>query len=359
MLDWNPVAAPAASEAGPLAGVRVLDFSELVPGPFLTQSLVEMGADVIKIERPPHGDNLRLLSPALFEALNRGKRSVRCNLKDDEQREQVLQLLDGADVLIENYRPGAMQRLGLGPAEMLQRNPRLIYVSVSGYGASGPWVQRAGHDMNYLAAAGIVALSMTQTNPSPVMGVPYADLGSSVYALAALNAALFQRERSKQGQHLDVSMADCAAHWCNVRTPVLRSMDVADTSEAIARIQCKPGYGVFLCSDQQAITIAALENHFWQALVRVLDLQEFADEAFHSHKHRLQHADRINGKVRAKLASLSSAQALELFDAADIPASLVESPLQLQDNAQFKARELFCSTPTGPLARFPVRLTGM
>ncbi|MHA7602220.1 CaiB/BaiF CoA transferase family protein [Alicycliphilus sp. T452] len=359
MTQWKEATLQSAADQSPLAGVRVLDFGELVPGPFMTQSLVEMGADVIKIERPPHGDNLRVMSPPLFEALNRGKRFAQFNLKDAQDRQEVLALLDEADVLVENYRPGVMQRLGLGPADMLVRNPQLIYVSVSGYGSDGPWVQRSGHDMNYLATAGVVALSMTESNPSPFMGVPYADLGSSVYALAALNAALFQRERTRRGQHLDVSMADCAAHWCNVRTPVLRHIGADDVQASISHIQKRPGYGVFRCSDNQAITIAALENHFWQALVQVLDLKDFAGEAFMDHRYRVQHVDAINAAVRLAIARLPSCDALERLEAADVPVSLVENPLMLHENMQFKARGLFCETSGGPLARFPVRLAGM
>ena len=161
MTHWRQEAPQPTPDQRPLAGVRVLDFSELVPGPFMTQSLLEMGAEVIKIERPPHGDNLRVMSPSLFGALNRGKRFAQFNLKDVQDREQVLTLLDEADVLVENYRPGVMNRLGLGPADMLERNARLIYVSISGYGSDGPWMRRSGHDMNYLATAGIVSLSVT------------------------------------------------------------------------------------------------------------------------------------------------------------------------------------------------------
>ncbi|CAM4328880.1 CaiB/BaiF CoA transferase family protein [Bordetella muralis] len=359
MMHWNATALASVPDQKPLAGVKVLDFSELVPGPFMTQSLVEMGADVIKIERPPHGDNLRVMSPSLFDALNRGKRSMQLNLKDEHDREQVLRLLDGADVLVENYRPGVMQKLGLGAADMLARHPRLIYVSVSGYGSDGPWRQRSGHDMNYLASAGIVALSMTEANPAPFMGVPYADVGASVYALAALTTALFQRERTNRGQHLDVSMADCAAHWCNVRIPVLRNSDPDNARASISKIQKRPGYGVFRCSDDQAITIAALEMHFWQALVRTLDLDDFADGVFESYPYRAQHTDAINRAIGRAIARWSSAEAIARLEAADVPVSLVESPLMLHENAQFKARGLFVDTPRGPLARFPVRLAGM
>lgn len=359
MTHWRQEAPQPTPDQRPLAGVRVLDFSELVPGPFMTQSLLEMGADVIKIERPPHGDNLRVMSPSLFGALNRGKRFAQFNLKDVQDREQVLTLLDEADVLVENYRPGVMNRLGLGPADMLERNARLIYVSISGYGSDGPWMRRSGHDMNYLATAGIVALSMTESNPSPSMGVPYADLGASVYALAALNAALFQRERTHRGQHLDVSMADCAAHWCNVRTPVLRYIEADDMQASISHIQKRPGYGVFHCSDDRSITIAALENHFWHALVQALDLKEFSDDAFKNHLYRVQHVDAINAAIRLAISRLSSCEALKQLEAADVPVSLVENPLMLHENMQFKARELFCETPSGPLARFPVRLAGM
>ena len=142
----------------PLADITVVDFSELLPGPFFTQALAEMGARVIKIERPPHGDNARRLGAGGFSAVNRGKESLLVDMKDEAQRAQVRQLVASADIVVESYRPGVMARLGMDFASLQATCPRLIYVSLSGYGQAGPWAKLPGHDINYLAAAGVGTL---------------------------------------------------------------------------------------------------------------------------------------------------------------------------------------------------------
>src|SRR5690606_3470150 len=138
-------------------GLRVLDFSELLPGPFFTQSLVEMGAHVIKVERPPHGDNARKLAPGLFASINRGQHSLKVDLKDPTQAQALRQQVAEADVVVEGFRPGVMKRLGFGYEELATLNPRIVYVSLSGYGQQGSMAHMPGHDINYLATAGVLA----------------------------------------------------------------------------------------------------------------------------------------------------------------------------------------------------------
>jgi CoA:oxalate CoA-transferase len=343
----------------PLSGVRVLDLSELLPGPFMTQALVELGADVLKIERPPHGDNVRRLSPGLFDAMNRGKRSMLVDLKDSTQRERVLALVDEADVLVEAYRPGVMARLGLGPDTLAARQPRLIYVSISGYGASGPHALRPGHDLNYLAAAGVVSLSATDVQPSPPMGVPLADLGGAMYALASLNAALYQRERTGRGQHLDVSITDCALHWMNARLAVLQPSGSDDLAAQRRIVQQRPAYGVFACADGGSLTVAALEDTFWQSLVQVLGLASFEGDAWRSYRARAAAAREINAAVQSVLSTLALDEAVDRLTAADVPVAVVAAPFQLTADPQFQARGLFSDTEAGPLCRYPVLMAGM
>jgi CoA:oxalate CoA-transferase len=361
MSAWLPRDRDAPS---PLAGVRVLDFSELLPGPFLTQCLVEFGADVLKVERPPIGDPVRRSSPGLFAAVNRGKRSLLADLKQESQRALVCALVDEADVLIESFRPGVMARLGLGWEAMHARNPRLVYVSLSGYGAGGPWAQRPGHDINYLAATGIMSMAMAGGAPgsaaSPSFGVPMADLNAAVYALGALNAALFQRERSGRGQWLDVSIADCALHWMNARLPVLRqaALDV-DAATQRRRVLQRPGYGVFRCRDGVLITVAALEDHFWDALVRTLSLQAYQGDEWRAYRRRADDAAAINAAVAAALGALDAQAATDLLLAADVPVAGVCVPEDLPLHPQFATRGLFVDSAVGPLCRFPVRLQAM
>lgn len=343
--------------AAPLAGIRVLDFSELLPGPFLTQNLVELGAEVLKIERPPHGDPVRRSAPALFEAVNRGKRSLQLDLKDAPQRAQALALADEADVLVESFRPGVMARLGLGPEALLLRNPALVYVSLSGYGADGPRAQWPGHDINYLATAGIVALAQKPGQVTPGFGVPMADLAGSVYALAALNAALLQRTRSGRGQWLDVSLTDCAAHWMNPRLALLHEHG-GDAEAMRAHVQARPGYGVFRCRDGLDLSVAALEDHFWRALLQALPLDLPATLANSRYRERAPHAAAVNAALAAALAGLDRAEALQRLLAADVPVAEVELPQTLAAQPQLSARGLFVETRVGPMLRWPVRILG-
>jgi len=354
-IAWSPRTDAAG---GPLAGVRVLDFSELLPGPFLSQCLLELGAEVIKVERPPHGDPTRRLSPGLFTAVNRGKRSWLADLKDPAARAPVQALADEADVLLEQFRPGVIARLGFGAETQLARNPRLVHVSLSGYGGDGPRADWPGHDINYLAAAGVVALAGQADDPTPRLGVPMADLGAAVYGLAAVQAALLQRERSGQGQHLDLSIADCAAHWMNPRWAVMRQRGATTLAAQRAVAQQRPAYGVFRCRDGRLLSVAALETHFWQRLATALPLPQAGDAAWDDPAHRTASAARLNADLQAALLALDGAEALERLLAADVPAALVALPDEVPDDPQFAARGLFVPSAVGPLVRFPVRLQG-
>lgn len=355
MTAWLPrdPAAPA-----PLAGVRVLDLSELLPGPFLTQSLVEMGADVLKVERPPAGDPVRQGAPGLFAAVNRGKRTMTANLKDEAQRAQVLALADLADVLVESFRPGVLARLGLGFDALQARNPRLVMVSLSGYGMGGPREQWPGHDINYLAAAGVVHMAMKDGAGSPGFGAPVADLAGATYALAALNAALLQRERTGRGQHLDVALADCAAHWMNPRLALLADCG-GDAALVRRRVQQRAAYGVFACRDGRGLSVAALEDHFWQALVQALPLPQWAGPAQARGAQRATQAEAINADIAAALRLEDRDTALQRLAAADVPVAEVVALDELPQQPQLQQRGLWQPGPGGPLLGFPVRLQGL
>lgn len=349
---------PRTGSEAPLAGVRVLDFSELLPGPFMTQSMAELGADVLKIERPPHGDNLRRMAPTLFDSVNRGKRSLCVDLKDEAQRERALALADGADVLVEGWRPGVMERLGLGSSALLARNPRLVYVSLTGYGATGPKALLPGHDLNYLAAAGVVSLAATDAQPSPVTGVPMADLCASLYAFGAVNAALLQRQRTGRGQHLDVAISDCALHWMNPRLAAFRQAGTHDLQAQREIVQNRPAYGMFRCKDGAWVSLGALEDHFWRALVDALDLADYAGEAWHGYARRAAAAPAINDAIAHAIARFTQAELVARLTAADVPVAAMATPADLPGDAHFRARGLFTETAAGALCRFPVAMHG-
>ena len=356
MIDWLPIDPDAPA---PLAGLRVLDLSELLPGPFMTQSLVELGADVIKVERPPHGDPIRRAAPGLFTAVNRGKRSIRVDLKTAAGLATVLALTDGADVLVESFRPGVLARLGLDWAGLQRRNPRLVMASLSGYGTEGPRAQWPGHDLNYLAVAGVVGMAMKDgAESSPSFGVPVADLAGSTYALAAVQTALLHRVRTGKGQHLDISLTHCVAHWMNPRLAALFDAG-GDAAKARRAVQQRPAYGTFRCQDGRALTVAALEDHFWQALVQALPLPDFAGPEFARYPGRAAATADIHAAIAAVLAKETCQHALDRLAAADVPVAEVVSLDAVAKQPALLDAGLFVETAAGPLLRFPVALTGV
>jgi CoA:oxalate CoA-transferase len=343
----------------PLAGIRVADFSELLPGPFLTQSLVELGAEVLKIERPPHGDPVRRTSPGLFGAVNRGKRSIVIDLKAEAGRLDALAVVDDCDVLVEGFRPGVMQRLGLGYETLAARNGRLIYLSLSGYGQESPLAQVPGHDLNYLAMAGVTSLcGEVDGGPAHTFGLPVADLGGAIYGLSAILAALYQREKTGEGQHLDLSMTDCMAHWLNVRRGLFHHAQATELAQQRRMALSRPAYGVFPCRDG-TITIAALEGHFWSALRTVLGLTPFAGAEFDAIAARTAACAEINEAIAAAVAPMRRDEAVALLLQADVPVAPVLSIEEAAQSEHFRARNLMAATSVGDLTPFPVRLAGM
>lgn len=342
-----------------LAGITIVDFSELLPGPFLTQNLCELGADVIKIERPPHGDNARRLSPGVFASVNRGKRSIVADLKNEDDRKKVRSLIAKADIVIETYRPGVMARLGLDYASLAAEFPRLIYASLTGFGQDGPLAQLPGHDVNYLAAAGAISLSgRPGEGPSHSFGLPAADLCGAMYGMSAILAALYQREHSGRGQYLDIAIADCVAHWMNPRIGHFSEKRVDTLEQQRREALVRPAYGVFLARDDRHISIGALEDHFWKRLTEVLDLSPYDGQDFAQYRQRSKAADAINLRLAQAIRALDAGKAERLLREADVPVAPVVAPLDIARFEQFAARGLTVETPYGAFVRFPVGLAG-
>ncbi|MAE22591.1 MAG: carnitine dehydratase, partial [Pseudomonas sp.] len=203
--------------SGPLSSLKILDFSTLLPGPFASLLLADMGAEVLRVESPTRMDLIRVLPPhdggasTSHAYLNRNKRSIALDLKRPEAVEVVKRLVSEYDIVLEQFRPGVMDKLGVGYAALKAINPRLIYVSITGYGQSGPYRDRAGHDINYLALAGIASYTGRRDSGPLPLGVQLADLaGGSLHGVIGLLAAVVQRQATGVGQQVDVSITDCA-----------------------------------------------------------------------------------------------------------------------------------------------------
>jgi alpha-methylacyl-CoA racemase len=253
----------------PLAGLRVLDLSRLLPGPYCTLVLADLGAEVIKIETPRVGDYLRhapaqLGFAGMFEILNRHKQSVALNYRNARGKEVFLQLAQKADVIVETFRPGAMARWGIGYEAVRALNPNIIYCSLSGYGQSGPARDLAGHDLNYLALGGFLDMNGPAGGPPVIPGVPVADLAGGLLAALSILAAALGRERGQGGRYLDVAMLDAVMSWM---LPIAGSF-LLGQSALPARGQLPlggglPSYHVYQTADNQWVTFAALEPTLW------------------------------------------------------------------------------------------------
>jgi alpha-methylacyl-CoA racemase len=266
--------------SGPLAGLRVLDLSRLLPGAYATGLLGDLGAEVIKVEQPG-GDPMRHFPPRLHGTsafswvTDRNKRSIVLNLRDPRGVDAFLRLAERADAVLESYRPGVADRLGVGYAAVREVNPRAVYVSISGYGADGPLVREAGHDVNYLGRAGVLSVS------GAIPGVQVADLaGGSLMALAGLLAALLHAQRTGEGDHVDVSMTDgsfsllamsLGPYFADGRVPA------AGTELLNGGVPC---YGIYDCADGRQVTVGALERPFWEALCAGVGRPDLLDTQF-------------------------------------------------------------------------------
>ncbi|HVN50016.1 MAG TPA: CoA transferase [Acidimicrobiales bacterium] len=273
---------------GLLAGVRVLDLSIWRPGPYATQLLAELGAEVIKVE-PPGGDPMRLYE-GLFAALHADKRSLVLDLKRPEDRARALELARGADVLVEGYRPGVADRLGVGHEQVRAVNPGIVYCSVSGLGQDGPLADAPGHDLNYLAWSGVLA----PEGGAPVApAVPVADLAGGLAAAYAICAALVRRDRTGEGERVDVAMTGVLATWTGGVAPRASGVDAAARGV--------PGYGTFATTDGGWIALGVLnEDHFWRPLCEALGLDDVAALDFVARSAR---ADELQARLAGAVAT--------------------------------------------------------
>jgi crotonobetainyl-CoA:carnitine CoA-transferase CaiB-like acyl-CoA transferase len=275
----------------PLEGVRVLDLSRLLPGGFCSLLLADFGADVLKVEDTGAGDYVRWAPPfhagadpsaasALFLALNRGKRSIRIDLKTDEGREVLLRLARDADVLLESFRPGVLDRLGVGYETLRAENPGLVYCAITGYGQDGPFRDRAGHDLNYLARVGLLGLSGDADGAPTQAAGQIADLGGgALMAAFGILAALRERDRSGEGQLVDVAMADGALSWLAMVAARYFADGTAPERGGLELGGALLCYRPYRCADGW-VALGALEPKFWQAWCRGVGREDLIDRQF-------------------------------------------------------------------------------
>jgi alpha-methylacyl-CoA racemase len=324
----------------PLAGIRVLDFSTLLPGPMATLLLAEAGAEVIKIERPG-GEEMRHYAPLWgkdsvnFALLNRGKKSLTADLKNARAREHILELVKTVDVVVEQFRPGVMERLGLGYDALRKLNPKLIYCTITGYGQTGPRRDRAGHDLNYIGDTGLLALSSGSPGHRVVPPALIADIAGGAYpAVMNILLALRRRDASGEGAYVDIAMTDnmfAFMYWA-IGNGQATGTWADDGHELVTG--GSPRYHLYDTRDGRIVAAAPLEQKFWLAFTTAIGLDlSYIDDA--------RDPAATVARVAAIIATRTAAEWAPLFDAADCCCSIVQDVRAALADPHFAARGLF------------------
>ena len=334
----------------PLAGIRVLDFTTLLPGPLATLMLAEAGADVIKIE-PPEGESMRFYPPlfgnegAAFAMLNRGKTGLTIDLKSDAGRAEALGLIKDADILVEQFRPGVMARLGLGYDAVNAINPRMIYCSITGYGQRGPRAQEAGHDLNYIGNTGLLALAPGGDPPVVTPALIADNGGGSFPAVMNILLALRQRDITGEGCHVDIAMTDAmfTFAWHAMASGHVKAFPGAGEAMLAGG---SPRYQLYRTKDGKLVACAALEQKFWRAFCAAIGLGEtFANDGVDPAATR--------AAVAAIIANKTAAAWQPLFAAADCCVTIVAHLEQAMADPHFVQRGLFAHSVAGEGGALP------
>ncbi len=342
--------------AAPLEGVRVLDLSRLLPGPFLTLILADLGADVVKVEDPRLGDYMRGMPPhkdglgGRFLALNRDKRSIALDLKAPVGRDAFLRLAERTDVVVESFRPGVLDKLGVGYAALAARNARLVLCSISGYGQDGPYRDRAGHDLNYIGLGGVLAMTGTAGGPPQMPGVQIADIaGGALWSAVGILGALLGARATGQGRHVDVSMTEGAMALLAAELGNL-SLGTRPTRGREALNGGLACYAVYRTKDDRYLSLGALEPKFWAAFnaaigrpVDVMELMAPPDVQ-----------ERIKGEIQAILAGKTRDEWEATFAGKDVCCEPVLEPEELPGHPLHRARRNFFDAFGQTVLRTPI-----
>jgi CoA:oxalate CoA-transferase len=331
----------------PLSGIRVLDLTRVLAGPYCTMVLADLGADVVKIERPGVGDDSRLYGPflpsgqsAYFASVNRGKKSVVLDLKDAGDRDILLRLVDRADVLVENFRPGTMEAAGLGVDVLRARNPRLVSVSATGFGQTGPDAAEAAYDVIVQARSGLMGLTGHAGGEPVRVGASISDIITGLYGAIAVMAALQSRGRTGRGSAVDLAMLDCSVSvlenaFARYAVSGVMPGPIGTRHPSIAPFQA------FRAADE-SLVIAAGNDKLWAALCGVLGAPELvADPLLATNRGRAAHLGHLEQRVNERLAARPAGEWLVLLRAAGVPSAAIQSVAEVLDDPQLAAREMW------------------
>lgn len=340
----------------PLSGLRVVALEQAVAAPFCSRQLADLGADVIKIERPDGGDSARAYDTALngesayFAWLNRGKRSVVLDLKDATGQDACARLIERCDVVVHNLAPGAMERLGFGYEQVSARNSRVIWCGISGYGPDGPMRDRKAYDMLVQAESGVVSVTGNADAPAKV-GVSIADISSGMYAFSSILTALYARERTGAGERIDISMLECLTEWMSPALAVWQG-----TGRVVARAGVRHNmivpYGAYACADGDVMFAVQTDREWRRLCAEVLHEPGLADDArFSTNAVRVTNRVALETLIEARFKEHSRADLIARLAAADLPMGSVNDVPAVVAHAQLAARQRWTKvdSPSGDI----------
>lgn len=341
----------------PLSGMTVVSLEQAVAAPFATRQLADLGARVIKVERPGVGDFARGYDETVnglashFVWLNRSKESLTLNLKEGEAKEVLLRLVEGADVFVQNLAPGAAARLGLGAGELRGKHPRLIHCGISGYGEDGPYARKKAYDLLVQCEAGLVSITGTPETPSKV-GISIADIAAGMYAYSGILAALLRRGRTGEGATLEVSMLEALGEWMGFPAYFAGYGGKEPQRSGASHAAIAP-YGPFECGDGEIVFLGIQNEREWESFCEaVLGQPDLAhDERFGSNSDRVANTDDLHKEIKATFKGLSSEEAIERLESAKVANARMRTIRDFLDHPQLEARNRWreVGSPVGPL----------
>ena len=341
----------------PLSGMTVVSLEQAVAAPFATRQLADLGARVIKVERPGVGDFARGYDTTVnglashFVWLNRSKESLTLNLKESVAKEALLRLLEGADVFVQNLAPGAAARLGLGAGELREKHPHLVHCGISGYGEDGPYARKKAYDLLVQCEAGLVSITGTPETPSKV-GISVADIAAGMYAYSGILAALLRKGRTGEGATLEVSMLEALGEWMGFPAYFAGYGGNEPRRSGASHAAIAP-YGPFECGDGEVVFFGIQNEREWESFCEtVLDQPDLAhDRRFGSNSERVTNLDDLHKEIEVTLKGLPSGEAIERLEAANVANARMRSIRGFLDHPQLEARNRWreVGSPSGPL----------
>ncbi|MGG0177216.1 CaiB/BaiF CoA transferase family protein [Gottfriedia acidiceleris] len=326
-----------------LQSLRVLDLTRLLPGPYSTMLLADYGAEVIKVEDTGRGDYVRLNNPkigensALFHSVNRNKKSICLNLKTEQGKKIFLKMVEKADIVVESFRPGVMDRLGLGYEVLKEHNPSLIYCALTGYGQTGPYANHPGHDLNYISYAGLLEFFGERDRKPTVPPVPIADIGGgALLGTVGILMALYERERSGSGQFIDISMMDGALTWLQLILPNYLASNIQPKRGELRLSGENAFYEVYETKDGRYLSVGAVEAKFWAEFCKGIGREDLIIRQYAP----LNEQDQIKTEIQSILMMKTQKEWMEIFLHIDACVSPVNTIENLEQDPQIKERKM-------------------